>query len=208
MKRALRGVARGFVALCFITYPMAVYVGLTRWNARWVAVALLVFLLPIIVSRLRGASGRALRSVAALPLLAAALLVMAALLNASGLVLLVPVVINAGLLASFGATLRGEIPMIERFARLQDPDLEPDEVRWCRSWTWIWSGFFALNAVLALVLALWAPLSWWTVYNGLVAYVLLGCLLAGEYVARKLRFARFGSSWPDRLLARLHKGDS
>lgn len=199
----LRGVWRVVVAIAVVAYPLAVYGGLTRWTPRTVALGLLVLLAPSLVSRLRRLDRGAVRSVAAVPLLTAALLGTAAALNAAGFVLAIPVVVNGALLASFAVTLRGPTPMIERFARLQEPDLRPEEVRWCRVWTRIWCGFFAINGGTALALALWAPLSWWTLYNGLVAYGLIGTLFAVEYVMRKLRFARFGDGWHDRLLSRL-----
>ena len=57
-----------------------------------------------------------------------------------------------------------------------------------------------------VVKKLWAPLEWWTVYNGLVAYVLMGLLFVAEYVPRKLRFGRWGDGPVDRLLLRLWPG--
>jgi len=93
--------------------------------------------------------------------------------------------------------------MIERFARLQVQDLSAAELGWCRRWTFIWCAFFTANGLAALALALAAPLAWWTLYNGLLAYGLIGLLCAGEYVLRKRRFGRFSDTLPDRLLATL-----
>jgi uncharacterized membrane protein len=136
--------------------------------------------------------------------LTALLLGLGAALDAAGFVLAVPVVINAVLLATFGVSLQTAQPMIERFARLQVPDLPPDEVAWCRRWTGVWCAFFAVNGLTAAALALWAPLAWWAAYNGLVAYALMGALFTVEIAWRKRRFPhRLGDAWYDRALARL-----
>lgn len=192
-----------FTGVLLLAYPLAVYIGLTRWSTRGVALVLLVLLAPTVVSRLRRADAGTRGTLVAVPLVTAILLSLGAALNAAGFVLVVPVAVNAALLVTFAATLRSSRPMIERFARLQVPDLREEEVAWCRRWTWIWCGFFAVNGAAAGALALWAPLSWWTAYNGGIAYGLIGLLFAAEYVLRKLRFGRFGTGLHDRLLARL-----
>jgi len=146
-------------------------------------------LLPVAAFRLRGRPDVGMRVLGLPPLVAIATLVLAALLDARGWVLAVPVAINALLLAAFGATLRrGTMPMIERFARLQTGELTPEQQAWCRTWTAIWCLFFALNGAAALALALAAPLAWWTLYNGLIAYLLMGTLFAGEWLLRRRRF--------------------
>jgi hypothetical protein len=52
-------------------------------------------------------------------------------------------------------------------------------------------------------LALFAPLAWWTLYTGLVFYLLLGALLVGETLVRKLWFRGYGRGPVDQVLARL-----
>ena len=49
----------------------------------------------------------------------------------------------------------------------------------------VWSVFFLCNGLLAAALTLWAPLSWWTLYNGLIAYGLMGLLFAVEWLVRQ-----------------------
>ncbi|RMU57582.1 hypothetical protein ALP29_200795 [Pseudomonas syringae pv. avii] len=34
------------------------------------------------------------------------------------------------------------------------------------------------------MLTLWAPLSWWALYTGLISYGLMGLLFAAEWIAR------------------------
>lgn len=96
-----------------------------------------------------------------------------------------PVLLNALLLALFGLSLKFGPPLIERLARLSEPDLPERAVRYTRSVTQVWAGFFLLNGLVVVALNFWAPLSWWTLYTGLIAYGLMGLLFAGEWLVRQ-----------------------
>ncbi len=48
----------------------------------------------------------------------------------------------------------------------------------------VWSLFFLLNGSVSLCTALWATAETWALYNGLVAYVLVGALIGGEWLVR------------------------
>ena len=74
---------------------------------------------------------------------------------------------------------------IERLARLQHPDLPPEGVAYTRRVTQIWCGFFALNGSLAALLVLLEQYRWWAVYTGIIAYILMGILMGGEFAYRK-----------------------
>ncbi|EEA00473.1 conserved hypothetical protein [Burkholderia sp. H160] len=108
-----------------------------------------------------------------------------------------PSLVNLGLLIAFGATLVRGPSMIEKFARLGSPDLPPGAVRYTRRVTQVWCGFFVLNGAFSVYTALYWSRASWSLYNGLIAYGLIGALLAGEYVWRRLvvlpRAARAGS---------------
>lgn len=178
-------------AAAFVLYPPLVWYGFSLGRPRLAASILLCLALPLAVARLRGERARAARSLAVLPLVTVVALVLTAALDRQGFALAAPAAINAVLLATFGSTLRpGAVPMIERFARLQVADPSPEQRAWCRAWTRIWCAFFALNGAVAAALALWAPLAWWALYNGLLSYLLSGALLGGEWLLRRRRFGR------------------
>jgi uncharacterized membrane protein len=108
-----------------------------------------------------------------------------------------PSLVNLGLLIAFGATLARGPSMIEKFARLGRPDLPPGAVRYTRRVTQVWCGFFVLNGAFSAYTAFFWSRANWSLYNGIIAYGLIGALLAGEYVWRRLfvlpRAARAGS---------------
>jgi uncharacterized membrane protein len=189
-------------ALLVALYPLAVYIGLTRGSTRTVALLLLGAITLIALLRVRGQSREHLWVLLRVPLSIAAVLVLASITDDARLVLALPVVVSAVLLWHFGTSLRG-MPLVERFARMQRGTLSEAQVRYCRTVTKVWCVFFVFNGAVAGALALWAPVAWWALYTGIVAYVLIGVVGGTEYVVRKYRFREYGGGLHDRLLARL-----
>ncbi len=187
-----------------VLYPVAIWLGLTYWSTRAVGALVVALLVPMIALRLRRAERGAFWAILRMPLAILALVSLGIALDDRRYVLALPVLINAVLLVAFGASLRsGSTPMIERFARAQDPALDARKQAHCRQFTWVWAGFFVLNGLTAALLALFGSVTLWASYTGLVAYLLMGGLFGAEYVVRKARFREYGR-WPhDRALARL-----
>lgn len=177
--------------LSFAAYPAFVWLGLTAGSPRQVALVLLCLLVPVSLWLLRSAGGGKAALVLVLaPLLTVAAIAGSALFDEAAWLFAEPVVISLVMLLVFGVTLRrGAVPMIERFARLQEPDLSRDKQRWCRLWTWIWCSFFVVNATAAGLLAAVAPMAWWVFYTTTLSYLLMGLLFGGEWLLRRRRFA-------------------
>ncbi|HBT4960022.1 DNA gyrase subunit B [Klebsiella quasipneumoniae] len=107
------------------------------------------------------------------------------LLKTHQLLLFHPVVVNSVMLAVFGGSLWSTMPIIERLARLREPDLPERAVRYTRRVTQIWCAFFIINGGIALFTALYGDLSLWTAWNGMISYLLMGTLMAGEWLVRQ-----------------------
>jgi len=170
-------VATALLWLATLLYPLAIYFGMGRFEPRWLALLLLgLALLRLLVTRenvwIAAAAG-------------AAVLVAASMVSNSGLPLkLYPALVNAVMLVIFGLSLRYPPSVIERLARLQHPDLPQEGIAYTRRVTQVWCGFFVLNGGIALYTAVWASAAIWALYNGLIAYVLMGLLFAGEWLVR------------------------
>lgn len=108
------------------------------------------------------------------------------LTNSELLLRLYPSLVNLGLLIAFGATLAHGPSMIEKFARLGNPDLAPGAVRHTRRVTQVWCVFFLLNGAFSAYTALYWSRASWSLYNGAIAYVLIGVLLIAEVIWRYL----------------------
>ena len=62
-------------------------------------------------------------------------------------------------------------------------------IAYTRRVTQIWCVFFVINGSIALGTALWASEAIWSLYTGVIAYVLMGILFVGEFLFR-IRFKR------------------
>ncbi len=190
-------------ALLTIAYPVAVYIGLTSWSTRGVTLVLLVFLLPILALRAYRTGGQSRAELFLLPVAVVTLLALSWLLDDRRFVLVLPVLVNGVLLTGFAVTLRRGVPLVERFARLQRDDLSEAEIRYCRTVTIAWCGFFLVNGALTAILAIAGPLDWWALYTGLLSYVLIGAMFTVEYLVRSYRFRHYGARLHARVVARI-----
>jgi uncharacterized membrane protein len=118
-----------------------------------------------------------------------AFLVVAAVVNEEHVTRLGPALPNVVMLLSFGRTLRSGPSLIESLARLRWGELPPHVVTYCWRLTLLWCVFFAANAAFISWLAFYGTLASWTIYTGLLAYLLAGGLFLAELLYRHRRFA-------------------
>ncbi|MBK9656613.1 MAG: hypothetical protein IPO66_14590 [Rhodanobacteraceae bacterium] len=177
-------VAAVLLGVLTLAYPLLVYAGLQRFEPRWLA----LLLLAIALARLGG--GRRDPLAWATAVLALLLALVSGWLNAPLPVKLYPVAVNALMLLLFGLSLRHPPSLVERIARIQEPDLPPHAVTYTQRVTQVWCGFFVINGGIALWTALYASAATWALYNGLIAYLLMGALFAVEWLVRQRVRAR------------------
>lgn len=96
-----------------------------------------------------------------------------------------PVMVSMMMLLIFAGSLFSSQSLIERLARFKMPDLPPSGVRYTRKVTQIWVMFFIMNILITTVLIVTEQWQAWTVYTGIVAYVLMGVLFVGEFLYRQ-----------------------
>jgi len=167
-----------------LAWPLLVGFGLTHNGLHWLlpVMAALLLLRLFQVRKQAGPMRRVLQSVA---LAGIALCVASSVLKAHQLLLFYPVVVNLVMLAVFGGSLWSAMPLVERLARLREPNLPPEGVRYTRQVTGIWCLFFIVNGSVALFTALYGDMRLWTAWNGVIAYLLMGILMAGEWLVRR-----------------------
>ncbi len=161
-----------------ILYPFAVYAGLGVVEPRILAAALGVAAVA------RFAFGKA-GFVRAVSVVVFALAVVVVLSNKAFPLKLYPVVVNASFFALFAWSLYAPPTVIERMVRLRTPDLPPAAVAYINKVTAVWCAFFIVNGTIAYITARYASTAVWSLYNGLIAYALMGLLFAGEYLVRR-----------------------
>lgn len=103
---------------------------------------------------------------------------------------LYPLLISAVFLFAFGSTLFFPPVIIYRFACLADKSLTDSPKRkavesYCRKVCIVWCVFFVFNGTVSLCTAVFADYELWSLYNGLISYILMGLLFAVEYCIRR-----------------------
>lgn len=112
-----------------------------------------------------------------------------------------PIVINLGLAWLFGRTLvRGRVPLIARFAIMEQGTLSAELVTYTRTLTWLWTLLFVAAAGASLALALSGHRDAWSLFTNFLNYVLVAALFLGEFVYRRLRFRNYRHHSPLQLL--------
>jgi uncharacterized membrane protein len=191
-----------FQAVFILAYPLIVYFAYRRFETRAAGGVLLGLVALSLALQIRGPAAdlwHLLREHLGL-----LLLIGLAILTGERFVLqLLPMAVSLFLLGTFGWSLFSGLPIVERFARLVDPDLPDFCVPYCRKVTIAWCVFLAANALCAGLLVWFGSFEAWALYTGLIAYLLLGAAFAGEFVLRKLWFRYYDDGLADRVFARL-----
>lgn len=170
--------------LVFALYPLLIFLGLQFLAPRTVGLLVLAALALRYRSqavRLASRFSPAQFAALAIPLaLGAAVLVT----DSEPLLRLYPAAITASMLILFGVTLVNPPTMIERIARMSEPELSPARVRYTRRVTEAWCVFFVVNTAIAAYTAAFASREAWALYNGLISYLAMGALFLGERLLR------------------------
>ncbi len=175
-----------------VGYPFLVWFSLDHFQPRFVALMLAgLFLLRLFFLQCRSPSFSMAGAWPWAALACAFFLLAIALVNEAQWLLAYPVFVSLLFFIVFTYSLAYPPTVVERLARLEDPDLPPKGVAYTRKVTQVWCGFFLVNAALSLA-TIWHGDRWlWSLYNGGVAYVLMGLLMAGEMAVRRKVKASF-----------------
>jgi uncharacterized membrane protein len=198
----MKAVIAAISALFVIASPWVLYWTLSQHEVGVAAAVLIgwviVRTIPLVIAARREQRLAALQ----LPAIALAFACLGWISNNGTWLLVLPSATQGSFGLVFLRSLRGT-PLIEHFARMVKPELGAGELAHCRLWTKIWGVYLLVLAAIGLGLARWASLAVWTVYVGVIAYVLVGALFAVEYVIRKIRFRDYGRNPLDWLLGKL-----
>lgn len=169
-------------------YPLAIYFGLQHFEPRLFG----ALLGAVLLLRQWQAAHRFAASLTASEWLSLGTLFAYTLAivvsNSEIILLLYPAFVSLSLLSVFGRSLRHPPTVIERIAHLSDPELPPEGVRYTRRVTQVWCAFFVSNASISIA-TIFASREAWLLYNGFIAYLLMGLMFAGEWLFR-LRLRR------------------
>ena len=175
---------QGAVWLVLLLYPLAVWVGLMHWGTVLLA-PLLVGVFSLRLLMLRGKLRQQMWLGKALSLVGILLALASWALKQSHWLLYYPVLVNAILLLLFAYSLFAPPTVVERLARITEPQLDAAGIAYTRRVTQVWCGFFIVNGAIALTTCLSGDITLWTLYNGGISYLLMGALMGIEWIVRK-----------------------
>lgn len=175
----MRLILQIITTLVIVAYPLAVYFGLQYLPPGYIALLLCVFLVARIIVTKQQVRAMILPLVVGIGLTVASFIA-----KRNDWLLYYPVVINISLLGLFSYSLINGPSMIERLARIKEPELPDSAIVYLRTITKLWCGLFVFNGAMATYTALATSIEMWTLYNGLIAYLLIGMLLSGEWIYR------------------------
>ena len=96
---------------------------------------------------------------------------------------LYPVLMVAVALVVFAISL-WRTPLVEVFARRRGETLDARGVVYCRRVTVVWTVFLSIHLVVTF-LTVFASHETWALYNGVLAYLMMGALFVGEWLFRR-----------------------
>lgn len=96
-----------------------------------------------------------------------------------------PVLMNLTFLIVFGLSLKYPPSIIELFARMVEKDFPDKAVAYTKKVTLAWCIFFIFNGGVAFYTAWLKDMSIWTLYNGLISYLLMGLFFIVEFGVRQ-----------------------
>jgi uncharacterized membrane protein len=195
--------ALGILSTLFVVAsPFVLYWTLTNHDVAVAALTLIGWVILRTIPVLLAATPQQRRAGLQLPAIALGFALLGWLLDDGMWLLVLPSATQATFGLTFLRSLRGT-PLIEHFARMVKPELSAGERDHCRRWTKVWGLYLLVLAAIGWVLAVVASLAWWTLYVGVLNYVLVGLLFAVEYVVRKISFRDYGRSPVDWVLGKL-----
>jgi uncharacterized membrane protein len=175
-------------AVLSLSYPFILYFYPDAVNASFLLIGLmslwvLRMVLPILAKNRALDKGQKVSLVYGLVI--ATIMIGISQLGDDGLALkLYPTFMSLSVAGAFGLSLRFPPSIIERMARLTDPNLDEAGVQYTRTVTKTWVWFCLVNAAVSVGTVMLQDARIWTLYNGIISYVLMGLMMGGEFIYR------------------------
>ncbi len=179
-----------FTPLFVVLSPLVLYFSATRLTVGYAALVVAGWIaLRVLGKVLSTPRGQRLAAVQ-LPLLGIGCALLGGLVRDPRLLLVLPGVMQLAFAGTFLGSLRkgSAMPLVERFARMEEPVLTSEKIAYCRNVTKIWGGFLSILGTASLLAAVLLSRGAWAIFTGIVSYALVASLFAAEYLIRQYRF--------------------
>lgn len=170
------------IVILSIAYPICVYMALDNGIALWNV--LLVLVVILFIKLLIEKSKQKFNAI--FLVIALALFLLNVVHQQDVFAKLYPVFVSSVLFIVFFTSLFiGKKSIIERLASLKVKKEEqtPFFKKYCTNVTKVWCLFFVVNGCISFI-TIFMDTQIWTLYNGVISYILMGLLFTFEYIAR------------------------
>jgi uncharacterized membrane protein len=164
-----------------VAYPFLVYFSLRTMPPGFVALVLVALL----AARLAFGSKKSGRDFLPYLIAVVVVIILAARSPLVGLKAY-PVLVSLAFAVVFAHSLLWPPTIVERIARVRHPDLPLEANSYLRKVTIAWLMFFIINAAVSTATAASGSLRLWTLYNGLISYLVMGVMFVAEFLVRQL----------------------
>lgn len=181
---------RVIVVIFFLSYPFIIFFGIKVLPPGFLGLLLLVLL-----AMRFGVLVKEERQIL-LPVLILFLgySVVTTILNSVSMLLYYPALVNFSLFVTFANSLRHEESLL-RIVRARGATISEYTPGYLYKLTAVWAGFFVVNGLVSI----WSStlsMAAWTLYNGMLSYCIVGVLIGGELLFRRVYIRRMGVEKP------------
>ena len=176
----IKVVMGGLIAAVTVTYPFLVYYGLNQYGPSIFAIFLFILLVLRVV--IKGSYQEPSQWLQLLVI--GTFCAVVVFVGSEQLLRFYPVLMSLGFSALFAFSLTSKTTLVERFAKMSGQDYPEQAIGYMRNLTKVWAILLFFNAIVSGYTACCVSLKFWTLYNGLLAYFLLGGFALGELIFR------------------------
>jgi uncharacterized membrane protein len=170
---------RALLAIFFVSYPFLVYFGIQVLPPSFFGLVLIA-LLAMRFGVLRPEEKQVFVPVL---LIFFAYAIAAAVSDSEVMILFYPALVNFSLCFVFLRSLKDEESLLLRVVKARGVEINEHVPGYLRRLTGVWAGFFVVNGIISI----WTvslSLQAWTLYNGLISYLVVAILAGGELLFR------------------------
>lgn len=177
-------ILRAGTGLIFLLYPFLIYLGLHEFQPRVIACLLLIAAILRLIANKYGENKEVEMGMSLYWIAAAILVTIFTFVTDLKLGLyLYPPLVNLIFFTFFSISLFHPPTVIERIARRHRSEMPVKAIVYTRRVTQTWCLFFLINGGISVMSISYSE-EWWVLYNGFITYILIGLMLAGEYLIR------------------------
>ena len=177
---SLKIVIGALIGVVTVAYPFVVYYGLNHYGPSVFASFLFVLLLLRVV--IKGSYHEPSQWLQLV--VVGGFCVIVAIVDSEQLLRFYPVLMSLGFSALFAFSLKSKTSLVERFAKMSGQTYPDEAITYMRKLTKLWAILLFFNAMISAYTACCVSLKYWTLYNGLLAYFLLGGFALAELIFR------------------------